>query len=232
MAGTSDGTIEVGIEAGSKRTFACALAWPGWGRSGRDEASALDTLADYASRYAAALEGSGLTFPASPERGSLSVVERIPGNATTDYGAPDGDFAWDGRPLEDGELARLIQILDASWAAFDDAVDAARGVELRKGPRGGGRELDAIVDHVVQAEVGYGRKLATKITLSDEDPWVARVDERAGIRASLTPEALERMPATGPRGGKLWNPRRFARRAVWHVLDHAWEIQDRAHPST
>jgi hypothetical protein len=32
------------IEAGSKRTFASAVAWPGWCRAGRDETAALEAL--------------------------------------------------------------------------------------------------------------------------------------------------------------------------------------------
>ncbi len=33
----------------------------------------------------------------------------------------------------------------ASWTAFDATAEAAAGHELRKGPRGGGRDLDKIV---------------------------------------------------------------------------------------
>jgi hypothetical protein len=39
--------IDVYLEAGQKRTFAGALAWPGWCRNGRDETSALQALFDY-----------------------------------------------------------------------------------------------------------------------------------------------------------------------------------------
>ena len=42
----------------------------------------------------------------------------------------------------------------------------------------------------------------------------------AGMRGEL--------PASGPRGGKIWSPRFFARYVAWHTLDHAWEIEDRA----
>jgi hypothetical protein len=33
---------------------------------------------------------------------------------------------------------------------------------------------------------------------------------------------------TGPRGGVRWTARYYVRRSAWHVLDHAWEIEDRA----
>ncbi|HEX7745871.1 MAG TPA: hypothetical protein VF462_11485, partial [Micromonosporaceae bacterium] len=77
----------VGIEAGSKRTFAWALEWPGWCRSGRTEEAALAALASYAERYAPVAGLAGVAFPDSvAER--FDVVARVAGNATTDFGAP------------------------------------------------------------------------------------------------------------------------------------------------
>jgi hypothetical protein len=43
----------------------------------------------------------------------------------------------------------------------------------------------------------------------------------------LTAAAQGKIPAQGPRGGKRWSPRYFVRRVAWHVLDHAWELEDR-----
>jgi hypothetical protein len=222
-------SVEVGVEAGSKRVFACALEWPGWCRSGRDEASALGALDDYGPRYAAVVRDAKARFPGPEARSEVSVVERVDGNATTDFGAPDGLFANDDRPVDRRALTRILKLLNASWSAFDLAVDGARGVTLRTGPRGGGRDLDAIIEHVVQAEASYGGKLAARIAVTDDDRWAARSDERSQVRDALTTAVLEGLPDAGPRGGKLWLPRRFIRRAAWHVLDHAWEIEDRAH---
>src|SRR4051794_15848204 len=56
--GYNDGmpdAIEVYIETTDKRTFAGAVAWPGWARSGRTADEALANLATYRDRYAAAL---------------------------------------------------------------------------------------------------------------------------------------------------------------------------------
>lgn len=219
---------EVGIETGPKRTFACAFDWPGWARSGRDEEAALEALSDYRVRYAAVVKGSGVAFRVPAKPGALQIAERVEGNATTDFGAPDGEFATDADPMDRRELTRSLKLLDACWLAFDDAVEGARGVELRTGPRGGGRELDAIVDHVVGAEASYGRKLAVKVAVDEDDAWRGRTDERAQVRDGLRSAVIDGMPEAGPRGGKLWSPRRFLRRAAWHVLDHAWEIEDRA----
>src|SRR6058998_1475202 len=84
----STGPTAVYLEVGSRRVFACALDWPGWARSGRTEELALEALADYAPRYAAVAEQAAIVFPADAGD-ELQVVERLPGSATTDFGAPD-----------------------------------------------------------------------------------------------------------------------------------------------
>jgi hypothetical protein len=35
------------------------------------------------------------------------------------------------------------------------------------------------------------------------------------------------VPERGPRGGAIWSARNYVRRIAWHVLDHAWEIEDK-----
>ena len=51
----------------------------------------------------------------------------------------------------------------------------------------------------------------------------AAIDEMRG--AIL---AVLRQPSDGsPIAGRKWPPRYAARRIAWHVLDHAWEIEDR-----
>ena len=89
--------IPVYLEVGSKRTFAGALDWPGWCRSGRDEASALQALVDYGPRYAAAIRSARLGFKAPADVSAFTVMERLNGDTTTDFGAPacipDGDAA-------------------------------------------------------------------------------------------------------------------------------------------
>jgi hypothetical protein len=222
------GSFDVLLEEGTKRTFVSAADWPGWSRPGRDAASALETLAGYGARYAAVLEGSEVPFAFPATADALHVAERTEGNATTDFGAPDGTFEDDGRAIDAAEWGRLQTILEACWGTFDRTVDAARGAELRKGPRGGGRDLDAIVGHVVQAEVAYLRKLTgAGVRLDDDDPWRSRLLERDAVREGILRAAADDLPATGPRGGTIWAPRRFLRRTAWHLLDHAWEIGDR-----
>jgi hypothetical protein len=151
------------VETGTKRAFAGAIEWPGWCRAGRDPDSALGALFDYRTRYAKTLRGTRLGFepPAGPA--AFVVVERLKGDATTDFGAPSIAPTADERRITDAELARLCSILNACWRSFDLAVETARGKVLAKGPRGGGRDLRKIVDHVVDADGSYLRMLARKV---------------------------------------------------------------------
>ena len=221
--------VEVYLEIGRTRTFAVALDWPGWCRSGRDEAAALQSLLDYAPRYARALQSARLGFRAPREVSDLMVVERLKGNATTDFGAPGIPLSRDAAPVDAAELHRWQLVLEACWRAFDRAAQAAAGRTLTKGPRGGGRELAEIIAHARDVDAAYLASLGGKAQPSGEaTPEQVLADVRAAILATLAAAARGEIPARGPRGGARWTPRYFVRRLAWHELDHAWEIEDRA----
>jgi len=212
----------VNIERGAKRVFACALDWPGWCRSGKSEEQALEALGAYTPRYAVVAEQAGVAPPAG-ER--FEVVERLDGSGATDFGIPQEVAAADRTPLSAAEAERGSNLVAAAWEVFDRVV-AGAPAELRKGPRGGGRDRDRIVDHVLGAEAAYARKLGIK------HPQPA-IDDAAAI-ASLREDILELLqaPSDGaPPVPKGWPPRYAARRIAWHVLDHAWEIEDRSAPA-
>lgn len=221
------GRIRVVVEAGSKRAFASAVDWPGWARSGRDERTALEALVAYAPRYASVVSRSRLGFTAPGDTTALQVVERARGNATTDFGAPGVPAKVDARDLSPAELARLRTLLTAGWRALDAGVDRARGKTLRAGPRGGGRSLAAIVEHVRDAEAGYLSGLGWPFK-SGGDGRDAIDRTRAAVLEGLDASARGEIAAIGPRGGVRWRPRFFARRLMWHALDHLWEIEDRS----
>ena len=214
------------LEIGAKRAFAGGVEWPGWCRSGRDEPTALEVLSHSAPRYAKVLRGTRLGFEAPEDASTLRVVERRQGDATTDFGAPSIAPKADARPIDDAELRRLSSILKACWRSLDAAVDAARGTTLAKGPRGGGRDLPKIVDHVVDAEGSYLRMLGSKVEAGPKQDLAERT--HAAVLGALEATARDGAPPPGPRGGKRWLPRYFVRRVAWHVLDHSWEIEDRA----
>jgi hypothetical protein len=228
-AAASDKAIAIYLEVGAKRTFACAVDWPGWSRSGRDEEAAIAALLESAPRYAKIVGRTRVGFIAPSSPSAFRVAERLPGNATTDFGAPGAVPRSDVKTVNDAELALIGRLIEAAWRVLDDAVASARGVALSKGPRGGGRDLDDIAGHVRDAEAGYlsalGRpfKADARASASAEQKRV-----RAAVLEGFAASARGEIPPIGPRGGKRWGPRQFARRLAWHAIDHAWEIADRA----
>jgi hypothetical protein len=210
------------VEVGKKRVFACAIDWPGWCRSGRDEAQALATLGDYATRYRRVAEAAGLKFP---DRLDARVVARIEGSSGTEFGVPSEPTAADATSLSPPELERTCALVSAGWNIFDEVVRRAPPV-LRKGPRGGGRDRDAIVDHVLGAEATiYARKLGARVGQPARDDVAAIRAEREVILACLRGQHEVETRSS------LWPVRYAARRIAWHVLDHAWEIEDRSEPA-
>src|SRR5215472_8083694 len=221
--------IEVYLEIGRTRTFAVALDWPGWCRSGRDEARALQALYDYGPRYGRALSNTQLRFRAPSQASALVVVEQLAGNATTNFGAPNLALSRDTKPIDPTELELWQVVLKACWQAFDSAVRAATGQRLRKGPRGGGRDLTKVIEHVRDVDAGYLASLGGVLVPSEENtPSQALEPLRQAILTTLMAAVRGEVPARGPRGGARWTPRYFVRRLAWHELDHTWEIEDRA----
>jgi hypothetical protein len=215
--------VDVFVERGPKKAFAVAADWPGWARSGRDEETALASLLAYGQRYRQTL---GLRSPnfVTPELiADFEIVERIEGNATTDFGAPGAIRSAD-ETTDEPELDRVVELLRRAWNAFDKAADAADGSELAaSGPRGGGRSLAKILDHYLDAEDGYLHALGGKARKG-----AGASEVREEFIQAVYARARGDLPDTGPRGGRRW-PAAFAiRRSAWHALDHAWEIEDRA----
>ncbi len=217
--------LPVALEIGKRRTFAMALDWPGWCRAGRGEEAALAAFVAYGTRYAAAMTAAGIAFAPVEGPAELEIVERLPGSASTDFGAPGSPPSADARSITRADLDRLESILIACWRAFDEAADAAAGQELATGPRGGGRQLVAIREHLAEAEAAYVRRLGGMVVAGWSD-----VEIRRGFADALEARARGELADVGLRGGKRWSPRFAVRRSAWHALDHAWEIDDRVAP--
>ena len=218
------GPKSVYLETGSRRVFACSVEWPGWCRSAKNEEAALESLAEYAERYQVVAAEAELPFDAA-EQTPFDVVERVAGNATTDFGAPGVVPQLDAMPMTEVDAQRQAALVAAAWTVLD-RVAAGAPAELRKGPRGGGRDRDTMVQHVLGAEASYARTLGVK----HREP---ALDDPAAIKA-LREDILDVLRAARdgtPRTEKGWPPRYAARRIAWHVLDHAWEIEDRSEPA-
>lgn len=210
-------SMAVLLEVGKKLTFAVAVDWPGWARSGKGEEAALARLFEYAPRYAPIAKAAGLELPQDPR---LEVAERLPGDTSTDFGVPAAIADADRQPLSGTEAARTADLMWAAWAAFDRVV-ATAPQELRKGPRGGGRDRDKIWRHVVEAEAtAYAPRLGLKLK-------APAAGDGEGLQA-MRQAVIEGFTAGAAEGTKRWPPRYAARRIAWHVLDHLWEIEDRS----
>ena len=221
-------SIPVFIEAGKKRRFAGAIDWPGWCRSAPDEEMALRVLADYGQRYNQVMQPGRLEFPAPVHASDFKVIERRDGNATTDFGVPSVVMDVDKAPVDRAALERFQTLLRLYWQAFDRAVKLAADKTLRKGPRGGGREVGEMVAHVIGADQAYLAKLAWKFKAeAGLSPAEALARTRQAILEAVEQAVRSGLPEQGPRGGSIWPVRYFIRRVAWHVLDHTWEIEDR-----
>jgi hypothetical protein len=219
MAGPAISAVH--MEEGAKRTFAVALEWPGWCRSGKSEEAALEALAAYSTRYSPVAKRAGVAFPRTVVAG-LHVVERSSGGMTTDFGAPGAIAAADRRRLTTAEAKRRVSLLRACWEHLDD-VAAGAPAALRKGPRGGGRDRDAMLEHVLAAEHAYARKIGVRSSQPAFDDGPSIASARDAIAAAL--EVASDGSDLSERG---WPGRYAAMRMAWHVLDHAWEMQDRS----
>ena len=217
--------IRVAIDSGEKRAFATAVDWPGWSRSGKTRDDALERLIEYGARYKKSLgrAAAALTVPKAVD--DLDVVAAVTGDKNADFGVPHATVQPDLEPISIAQLDAQIKLLKAAWRAVATAATAAHGRSLAKGPRGGGRTLAKIVDHVHEAD-----RLAYIVSLGAKAPpsSASREEvERAFIDA-LHAKIRGELPDKGPRGGDRWSARYAIRRSAWHALDHAWEIEDRS----
>jgi hypothetical protein len=213
--------VGVSIEATPKKSFATAVDWPGWSRSAKAEALAIETLASYAERYAPVAKLAGEAFD-DPDRLELDVVERTEGGASTEFGVPGNVTKHDRRPVSAKEADRLARLVDAAWRTFDKVAKGAPS-DLRKGPRGGGRNTSKIVDHVLGSDHAYAREMGLR--LPPPDPTDRATVE--ALRAAMM-DVLRQKSDGSPLAGRKWTTRYAAHRIAWHALDHAWEIEDRS----
>ncbi|HEY8951471.1 MAG TPA: hypothetical protein VIP78_02795 [Candidatus Dormibacteraeota bacterium] len=213
------------IEHGAKdkRSVAFSLDWPGWSRGAKTAQVALETLESYRERYRpiAGLAGMAREFDAA---GPLEIVEDKVGTGSTDFwGISFSPSATEQGPMGDVEFERAITLLRASWAFFDD-VAARVSAEMRKGPRGGGRDRDRIISHTIRTE---------------SEDFATRVGLRIPEGAALTPDGLRQHRETYvaamrsynageiEKRMKSWTLPFLIRHSAFHTLDHAWEMEDK-----
>ncbi|MEM7286231.1 MAG: hypothetical protein AAF480_07755 [Actinomycetota bacterium] len=215
-------SVRVMLEHGKKkRVVASAFDWPGWDRSTALGGDALAVLESYRPRFArvAALAGYADLFGGL---GELEVVEEVEGIGMTDYYGVSGCTATaEHEPMAEADFERKLALLQASWTTFDDMAERVSD-ELRKGPRGGGWEKDRIIRHVNGAEIDeFAPKVGVKVPIETrDDPEALRA-----YRLAFADAIRERHELGEP--ARRWALQFLIRRCAWHMLDHAWELEDR-----
>ena len=214
--------LRVALELGpkGKRVAAVALDWPGLERGAKTEEAAIALTQAYLPRYAPVARLAGMEAELAASTG-VEVVERYPGTASTDYwGISFAISDSDRQDLSSEELERQLALMWACWAYFD-GVRARVSADMRRGPRGGGRERDEIVGHTFRAEQDWAAKVG------------ARVPEEAlytdeGLRAYRDAycNAIRAYHAEG-KMARTWPLRYLIRHTAYHTLDHAWEMEDK-----
>ena len=211
--------LTVVLEVAPKKAFASALEGPGWSRSGKPPEAAIESLLAYAPRFEPVAGAAGLRLPSSFE---IDVVDQLEGGGGTAFGVPSRIHELDRQPVDAAAADRLAGIVDAAWATFDRVAAGAPAV-LRKGPRGGGRDRDKMVGHVIEADWYYTREIGIRV----RQPDPADRGAVAAMRAQVL-DVLRRPSDGSPLADRKWTARYAYRRIAWHALDHAWEIQDRS----
>jgi hypothetical protein len=213
------------IERGpkGKRAVAISIDWPGWERGAKTSELAQEALESYRERYRpiAALAGMASEFDAA---GPTEIVEEKVGPGSTDFwGISFAPSAAEQEPMSEAQLERGITLLQACWQYFD-RVAARVSPEMRKGARGGGRDRDRIISHVIRVE---SEDFARRVGL--------RLAEGAALEAGALGryrhdyvEAMRAYNAGEVKGHMItWTLPFVIRHSAYHTLDHAWEMEDK-----
>jgi hypothetical protein len=216
--------IRAVVERGpkGKRSAAFALDWPGWSRGARTVELAVETLESYRERYrpVAGIAGMAAEFDAA---GPLEVVEDRTGPGSTDFwGISFAPSSTEQDPMDEAAFERGITLLRACWAYFD-GVAARVSPDMRKGPRGGGRDRDQIISHTVRTESeNFAKRNGLRI------PEGAALT-RGGLRQHRKTyvEAMRAYNAGEIKRMRSWTLPYLIRHSAYHALDHAWEMEDK-----
>jgi hypothetical protein len=214
--------LRVILEIGKKRrVVAGAMDWPGLDRWGTSEDDALAKLESYLPRYADVTERAGLakTFARSRE---VEIVERVPGSSSTDFwGIAHVPSEIEREVLPEPDLERRLTLLQACWAQFDDVTKRITA-ELLPGSRGGGRTREQIIRHVYANEP---EQFSRKIEVRTPKEVVLTPGGLAAHRQEYL-DAIRAYNADG-KPARTWPIQFLIRRTAHHVMDHAWELEDR-----
>jgi len=205
-----------------RRVVAGAMDWPGLDRWGKTELAAVDVLCSYVDRYAPVAKRAGLDAELAREAGTIEVVERVAGSSSTDFwGVAHVPSRVEHERLSSDDLERRLALLAACWAYFDATLERVSG-ELRPGARSAGRTRDQIIRHVYATEP---EQMSRKVEVRTPREAVLTPDGLA-LHRQQTLDAIREYHGQG-RQARTWPLPFLVRRIAHHVMDHAWELEDR-----
>lgn len=211
-------TLEIGPKG--KKVVAVAPDWPGLARGAPTEAAALERVRAYIPRYAAVAKLAGMEAMFATIT-DVEVVERYAGTGSTDFWGISFAFSSiDQQTMSGDALERELTLMRACWAFFDE-IRSRVSAEMRRGPRGGGRDRDHIVRHTFAAELDWAKKLALRSPLD-----ALLTDEGLNAHRDAYCTAIRALHAQGNMA-RTWPLRYLIRHTAFHTLDHAWEMEDK-----
>jgi hypothetical protein len=152
----------------------------------------------------------------------IEVVERVAGSSSTDFwGIAHVPSDIEREVLSRADLERRLDLLRACWATFDE-VAARISEPLLPGPRSAGRGHDQIVRHVYISEP---EQLSRKVEVRTPPDVVLTPDGLAAHRQAYL-DAIRAWNADG-KPARTWPIPFLVRRTTHHLMDHAWEMEDR-----
>lgn len=212
--------VEIVIERGKKKSAAYAPAWPGWSRGASSAEAAIERLASYGERYeaVAALAGLSDEFPSAP---TFDIIEELSGTGMTSFwGISFAASSSEQGQMSEEDCERKLSILLACWTYFDQ-VAARVSAELKKGPRGGGRNREQILNHIFANELDWARKVGLNVP---EDAHLSAKGLTAHRDAYV--QAIREYNTAG-KNPRTWRLQFLLRHTAYHVMDHAWEMEDK-----
>ena len=146
----------------------------------------------------------------------------MPGSSSTDFwGIAHLPSETEREVLAAPNLERRLDLLQACWAYFDDTATSV-SAELAPGPRSAGRTREQIIRHTYANE---------------PEQFTRKVEVRTPIEVVFTPdglaihrqESLDAIRSYNAEGkpARTWPIQFLVRRIGHHVMDHAWEMEDR-----
>ena len=149
----------------------------------------------------------------------------MPGSSSTDFwGIAHVPSEIEREVLSAADLERRLDLLRACWAYFDDVAGARRRRAPARAPQRRAQR-DQIIRHVYRNEPEqFSRKVEVRTPLD-----VVLTPEGLATHRQAYLDAIRAYNAEG-KPARTWPIQFLIRRTAHHVMDHAWEMEDRAEP--